>query len=391
MRHVLSLGALLALSPVAVSQVLVIESWSAGVSHPAGVAHDPITNEVWVVDSIADMIHSFDTSGNAITSFPAPPGSSVGIAIDPVTGNLWVCEETEIVYEYDRLGNPTGVQWSARPSVIDASGITIDPLSRTALIVNDSGALIGEFDLLTGTPIGTISVAAAGSVDGDGVAYDPLTQTIYLAEDTGDQLIQVDRTGALIRTISTLGLLNVVPNTPIDISPEGIDIDTVGGAVWIVGGNTLGGARTASQLFGVLGPSAGGLVASYGSGCADSGGGVPALGVSDLLQIGGAFDLAVQTTVATGSTAQAFFMLDVARVQINLGFLGAPACDLLALPGIAQIGPLPLNGNRRAGVTLVLGNDPGLQGVVFDWQAVVFPDVHAGVISTSNALETTIQ
>jgi len=385
-----SLTALFATS-AAIAQPTIVQSWTVppvGTAFIGGLGYDAITDEVWTVDETNDLIQRFTRTGTMTATFAPPvvPGIAtpqpIGAAVDQVTGNVWVVDEAEVAYEIDRAGTFTGRSWSTAPAITDASAITIDPSSRTLFVSNDSARVVQEFSL-AGVAIGApISMVAAGSVDPDGIVYNHLTQTFYLGEDTGDQIIEVTRAGALVRTISLVNL----PPTNTTVSPEGLDLDTRTGSLFVGSGFSSG--RMVFEIGGIV-PAPVGSVTPYGAGCPDSGGMNPRATAGSLLQTGRSVDLAVQTTVLAGSNAQAALLFGAGRTSINLGFLGFPACNLLVNP-LVTISPLPLNSNRRAGLTLLVPAVPSLVGGRLDVQAALLPDL-GPLLSLSNGVEVVIQ
>lgn len=365
---------------VALSAQSVVQTWPVSYANAfvGGVGLDHVADTVWVADETNLLITQFSRTGTQLTQFPPPtvPGIAsplpIGIKVHPVTGNLWVVDEAEVVYEMTRTGTLVS-SFSVRPAITDASAIAIDVARQRIWVSNDSARLLGEFDL-TGTSITTVSVSGAGSQDPDGLAYNPINDHLYLGEDTGDQILEVDRTGTLVMAYPTASL---------GISPEGIDVDTRSGTMFIGGGFAQ---RAVFEVAGILtaGP---GTAATYGAGCMDSGGTVPVLNVSKAPNIGGQVVIGLQ-----GSTSlQTFgwFVIGTTRAPIPLGFIGAPNCTLHNDP-LALTPPVGTNVGRAA---LVINYPATLVPATYNFTGFFLPDGTANNIgiSGSNGLELTFQ
>jgi hypothetical protein len=94
--------------------------------------------------------------------------------------------------------------------------------------------------------------------------------------------------------------------------------------------------------------------------------------------------------LAGGPTATVFHF-DAQRRSYGLGFLGSPACTVLALPLTGGSVTARVSSSGRAGLTLCL--PPSLPiGATVVMQALNFPDPGApGWISVSNGTEIVIQ
>jgi hypothetical protein len=355
----------------------------AGAAFVGGVDYDPITDSIWTVDQNNDLIQRFDRAGTLELTIPAPipPGTTanplpIGAAVDPQTGNLWIVDEAEVVYEMRRDGSLTGVNFRTTPNIVDASGLAFDPETRTLLVSQDSGTrAVGEFTL-TGVWIQNIPIGAAGSTDADGLAYDPLTRHLFLGEDTGDAVIEIDRTGALVRTISLAGL---------GISPEGLGIDTRTGSMFLGDGFAT---RRVYEVTGIIAPCRG-SVARFGASCNDSSGQAPRLDLSDCPT--GARAVTIAVTMGNGVTAPAVFFFGFQQLGIPLDFLGATGCFLHTTSdyAIATLG----SSGTRAGFTIGIPGGPGIAGQVGHLQALLIGDAGANAagIVGSNGVRFVLQ
>jgi DNA-binding beta-propeller fold protein YncE len=336
-------------------------------SFAGAVAYDAVTNEVVVVDETASTVTFYDRVSHAqVHQYPAPAGSlPIGAQIDVSTGRLWVVGENEIVYEIDRSG--TIVQsWSCAPTITDASALALDPFSDTVWISNDSANIVAEF---TRAGVATLNqFTPAGSTDGDGLAYDPVSRTFLLGEDTANQILVVDRTGAQVAVFPVAGL---------GISPEGLDVDSTTGIVFV--GHGLAPSAV-FELAGVLAAPAPASVTRFGTPC-----GAARLGVSGALRDDGSTGTGTWIGYQGALPAGSPFLFVVGLAQQNLplaGILSSP-CTAYAFPDVASFFGLT-NANRRVGFRLpappgALGVSVTLWGADFDLTSFAIPSSSDGI------------
>ncbi|MBK8975229.1 MAG: hypothetical protein IPM29_04845 [Planctomycetes bacterium] len=374
------LSALLAtsLSAQAIVNTVVHQGTFAG-----GVAYDPVDDALIVVDEggLAKITWYSRTSGSLLRQInaPQPPGAytpaPIGGFVDSVSGNLWIVDEAELVYEMDRWGSVLRY-WSTRPSVTDVSAMTWDPCSDTVFVANDSGSFVQEFDK-NGTPLSTITLGPYGSVDADGCTYDPVGRVFLIGDDTADSILVVDRAGVLLASYSTAVL---------GISPEGLDVDTRTGSVFVA--DTLG-TQAVHELSGILSPPAPGAVVLFGSACANVPLRAPArLRCSGVARVGSGIGIAAQFDLAPG--ALAVLNGSLTQAALPLAFLGGPGCTLHALPDILSLVEAP-NVNGRIGLDLCLPNAPALAGATVYFSAVAIDVSIPRVSYASEGLGITIQ
>lgn len=365
-------------------------SFVTGSMFSGGVAFDPVTDETWIIDANAQVISRFDPAGTPNMAYLAPPPAGqvvarpVGGALDALTGNLFVIDESEDVLELDAVGNVVNA-WSAAPAITDGSGLAIDPVNRVLFISDDTANILQRFTL-DGIPIGpAIDVGTrAGSIDGDGLTCNWLTRSLWIGNDTGDRLLEVDANGNLLQTISLTNIPDATTGGTITISPEGLTIDTARGELIV--SSSDGGI--VYRIAGAI-PAPIGAVTPFGTGCPDSGGRIPQLGMNGLIQENSSYDFIMQASIDGTSNAAAYFIIGVVPVTVDLSVINAPGCTLLATPEIGVHGPVPFNSNNRAGFGLGLG--VGLGGLTLRWQGAVYPDINSSGLAMSNGLITTIQ
>lgn len=205
----------------------IVNQWPTGGSFAGGLDYDPGTDTVWLADENDVVIRQYDRNGNLLVTFAAPRSMPIGVGVDPTTGNIWIGDESEYVDEVTPAGVPTGRSWPTTPTIVDVSGVAVDPVTGHVFVSQDAfPQMIAEFDQ-NGVPIKTIDLTGAGSADPDGLGYNPATLTFLLGEDIGDQIIEVDLLGNFLGSWN-MGALGV--------SPEGVGLDAVAGTVFISDG-----------------------------------------------------------------------------------------------------------------------------------------------------------
>ncbi|MDA1259224.1 MAG: hypothetical protein O3A20_01235 [Planctomycetota bacterium] len=230
----LTCGLLLGATTPAFSQSIV-RSWDVapvGAAFVGGVEYDCNGDVCWVVDSTNDLLSAYTGNGVLINSWTlfAPPGSSVstatpvGVTWDQNTGMVWIGDEAEYCYEFDPVaGAPTGLSWTTVAAITDLSGLSIDPATGNIIVVNDSGMVVAVFTQ-AGAVVNAFSVSTSGTTDPDGIVYNHDTGHYFLGDDSQNAVYEVDGTGVLVNSWPLGGL---------NISPEGLGIDSVNGLLYI--------------------------------------------------------------------------------------------------------------------------------------------------------------
>ena len=296
------------------------------------------TGNIWVADETNDIINEYDRSGNLLQSIPAPPppGSGllnpqpIGVGYDPNTGNLWIGDEGEWYYEMTTAGVTTGRSFPTQPTVIDVSGVAVDPANGNIFISQDSSPRqIVEFDQ-NGSVVSIIDLSASGSTDPDGLAYNPATDTFLLGEDATDRIIEVDRSGAFLNSWD-MGALG--------ISPEGLGVDVAAGTVFV------GDGFVTITVFEIAGIISGGCTG-------------PTLSISNLIA-GGTATATLDCGTPGGVAYFAYSLAGGGPTMVNGGPCGALTLDL-SNP-IAVLPPVLVDPNGSASV--MANVPPGTTGV----------------------------
>ena len=337
-----------------------------------GIGHDPVTDEVVVVDSTSDMVSFLDrTTGNVNSSFTSPSTLAVGCHVDVATGNIWIGDESETVYECTRSGGVVQ-SWSCSPTITDLSALTLDPATGNIWISNDSANIVAEFTS-AGVPTG-IQFSPQGSTDGDGITYDPYNRVFYMGEDTSNSIIVVDVTGTAINTVSVASL---------GISPEGLALDTVTGTLLI--GNGFVSPIAVYEVAGIMTAPPATAVVHYGMDC-----GSARLDVSDATRDDGltpaGFSVGFQSGQTPGATA--LIIIGVTQQNLPLRFLGS-TCRLYALPDIISVAG-PTNANGRLGLSIPI--PPGAMGAGVTFWGVDVDLTSTNIVpSSSDGVQMTVQ
>ncbi len=364
--HPTGLSVTLLLAAPLVGQTIVNTIPHAG-PFVGAVAYDAVTNEVVVVDQTATNVTFYDRVTGAQThQYPAPTASlPIGGQIDVSTGRLVLVGENEIVYEIERSGTIVS-SWSCAPTIGDASALALDPFTDTVWISSDSANIVAEFTR-AGAATGN-QFAPFSSTDGDGLAYDPVSRTFLLGEDTTNRILVVDRTGAQVAVFPVAGL---------GISPEGLDVDSTTGTVFV--GNGFVAPIGVFELTGVLAPPPAGSYTRYGTACGAR------IGVSGSLRDDGLTGtgtwIGYEGALPAGSPY--LFVVGVAQQNIPLaGILPSP-CTAYAFPDVVSLFGLT-NPDRRTGFRLpappgVLGTTLTLWGADFDLANFAIPSSSDGI------------
>jgi DNA-binding beta-propeller fold protein YncE len=167
----------------------------------SGVAVDPATGNVFVVDQGSNVVDEFDSSGkylSQVTGLTFPRA----VAVDRVSGVLYIAESGGEVERFDPVtsvlstfailgGFPGGI-------AVDNSG---GPSAGDVYAVDAADNVVDKFDP-AGTLLAQITAPGAGSFGAlSGVAVDPATGDVYVADATG-VVDQFDPAGALVSQIS---------------------------------------------------------------------------------------------------------------------------------------------------------------------------------------------
>ncbi|MBK9386468.1 MAG: hypothetical protein IPN34_16775 [Planctomycetes bacterium] len=352
-----------------------------GGAQARGLDYDPISDTIWVVEEYG-RIYRFTRQGVVLAMHgrPVVPYSPKGLAVDPLTGHVWIGGVSGDVVEMRPDGTLTGLSFNLRPQITSLGGLAFDPESRTLLASEASPPpRFAEFTL-SGTWVRNLPIVGIGSWDPVGLAYDPLSRHLYLGEDSADRVLEVDRNGAFFGAFAL---------RPLGISPTGLGIDTRTGSLMVSSffyANCYQSRVT--EISGVVSPPSG-SVTSFGAACRDSSGTLPQLSLSDVPTSGS--PLTIATTLGSTVSVPATFLLGLGQLNLALDFLGANGC-ILHTTSEWVLASVP-NLSGRAGLTLVLPNDPAIAGRIGLAQSLWIGDVganSAGIV-TSNGLRFVFQ
>ena len=177
-----------------------------------GVAVDPVTGAVYVVDNGHGQVEKFDAGGNFLTSFGA--GELVTpwyVAVDPATGDVYVTDTyNRRVVKYDSTGNQLltfGTNGTGDGEFGDPLGIAVDPSDGDVYVVDatnhrvekfdSGGGYLGQFDPQA-HPFGNAYDVA---VDSAGVVY----VSDVLNAGTGNWIARFDSSGGYLGYFGSTG------------------------------------------------------------------------------------------------------------------------------------------------------------------------------------------
>jgi uncharacterized protein YjiK len=221
-----------------------------GVGRARGVAVDPATGTLWILDAAAQRVVRIapgpagDLSGAAALGerrisaleLPRDLGELRGLALDPATGHLFVASaERAELYELDAEGTALAVHdlaGSGEPVAMGfgpSSDRTDDPETASLFVASGDGQAgeVAEYSFtalatfeaaITGSLVQTIATSAFSppSPDPSGVDYVPSLDSLVICDGeveemgiySGANVWEVSRTGAVRRTFTTTSFSN---------------------------------------------------------------------------------------------------------------------------------------------------------------------------------------
>jgi DNA-binding beta-propeller fold protein YncE len=257
--------------------------------YPSDVAHDPVTGDVYVTDSLSHVVDVFDSSGSYLSQFAGPSGANgaflpAAIAVDPSTGDLYVVDaDNEQIDKFDSSGNFL-LSWNGPLFDYSPEWVAVDPATGDVYVTLYYGNQVVKFDpsgnfLLTwgwGVTDGAEQLETCtascvqGGYQGTGngefefpttVAVDPSDGDVYLA-DTSGRVQKFDSTGDYLTQFGSYGSGDgqFGNNSKEVYGPTGMVVDPGTGDIYAVDG---GNDRV--EQFG----SSGNFLLTWGWGVAD--------------------------------------------------------------------------------------------------------------------------
>ncbi|MEC4991409.1 MAG: cadherin-like domain-containing protein, partial [Oscillatoria sp. PMC 1068.18] len=180
-------------------------------SPPTGVAYNPDTETIFVLDSRGPQIFEFDTDGTLLSTLDltgiTPPGNGgpQGMAIDPLTGNFLIVNDgrtsngefASTLFEVSSEGELLSTTNLADlTGFIDAEGLTTDPETGELYVVfdNDSGS---------GDRVARLDILHAPELDRIKKSFNEDTPISFTSEDFSDAFSDVDGDELASITIET--------------------------------------------------------------------------------------------------------------------------------------------------------------------------------------------
>lgn len=215
-------------------------------SDPFGVAIDPTSHHILVTDLVANRVQIFDSAGTYLSQFGSPGigngqfASPAGIAIDPTSHNIVVSTTGDNrVQIFDSAGNYLSQFGSFGTGNGQFNGpidVAVDPTSHHIVVVDQSNARVQIFDSV-GSYLSQFGSPGNGNgqfVTPFGVAIDPTSHNVVVV-DEGNQRVQIfDSTGAYLSQFGSAGSGNgqfgIPRRTAVDPTSQRIAVTDEGAA-----------------------------------------------------------------------------------------------------------------------------------------------------------------
>ena len=178
---------------------------SLGIS-AGGLAFDPVSENIWLSDSIDDMntVTEIDPlTGATLSQLNASivPGLALGpdgLALDPATGNLFLFS----VFFEDIAGEITqdGTLVRTFPSGNNSASATFLPSGELILVDEDNGDIF-QTNPITGMVESTVPLDPDFTTRIGAASFDPLTGNLFAFSDSLNSLLEIDlNTGDVLST-----------------------------------------------------------------------------------------------------------------------------------------------------------------------------------------------
>ena len=185
-------------------------------SDPLGVAIDPTSHNIVVTDLVADRVQIFDSAGNYLSQFGSPGTAHgqfvnpAGVAIDPTSHNIVVVETNNRVQIFDSAGSflsAFGSMGSGDGQFLGSTDVAIDPTSHHIIVTDGSNNRVQIFDS-TGAYLSKFGAAGTGNGQFSipfGVAIDPTSHNIVVVDEFNERVQVFDSTGTYVSQFGSGG------------------------------------------------------------------------------------------------------------------------------------------------------------------------------------------
>ncbi len=181
-------------------------------THPWGVAVNPSTNRIYVVNEYSNNISVIDGAGNTVVGTPVPVGSyPLGVTVNPTTNRIYVANSgsnnVTVINGATNTVVGTPVPVGSHPV-----GVAVNPSTNRIYVANSHDNNVSVIDGGSNSVVGT--PVPVGSWP-EGVAVNPSTNRIYVSNDNSNNLTVID------------GATNTVVGTPVPVGswPEGVAVN----------------------------------------------------------------------------------------------------------------------------------------------------------------------
>lgn len=198
-----------------------IETYTIGAREPSGLAYDPGTDSLWVVEDNGGGIYEIQKRGEEILGAIIFKSEDLeGIAFNPDTKTFFIAEERKrFIIEIDQKGKilktiDVPIEYDDDEVNYGFEGVSYDPKSGHLFVVNEKNPTA----VLEVTPDAKIvNSFEVDSGDLSGICLDSRTGNLLVLSEESKALMEFTRDGTLVSTFL------------LDISkPEGIAIDNDG-------------------------------------------------------------------------------------------------------------------------------------------------------------------
>lgn len=185
-----------------------------GITDPAGIAYDPVTDTLFMTDSEVEEAFFHSTNffrlgrdGSLKGSLDLPfTDEATGLAIDAANRRLFITDDDQDKVYVVNVNNPSALLWQFNTLPLggtDPEDIAFDPVTGHLFICNGPDRTIVEVNQ-TGTQVFSSILLPTAIADVEAMCYDPNEQVFYVGGGFSATIWKVDRSGAIVDVITEL-------------------------------------------------------------------------------------------------------------------------------------------------------------------------------------------